>query len=302
MQKIIIDTDPGGDIDDLMAIWFAVLRPELDIKAITTVSFPTDKRARLVKRLLRYLDRTDIPVAAGMQFPFRSMSEQDLAHQYDETWTMNHYSFAEPEDSRDEPDNVNAVDLIIDTVEQYPGEIVLCCIAPLTNIACALCKKPDIASKIKYIAMMGGEVDLDRKEHNVCFDHVAADIVLNAGIPVYMGTWDITRRFVLSAEECDVFKKHPSDLSQKMAEAIDVWLPVHDWKPGPVMYDIFPMIWSYDRELYFCEQKSVEVEMYDQETLGQTFLRGKNTNIYVSTEIQEEKIKKLYLETVLKSS
>jgi len=46
MEKIIIDTDPGGDIDDLMAIWFALLRPELDIKAITTVTFPSEKRAR----------------------------------------------------------------------------------------------------------------------------------------------------------------------------------------------------------------------------------------------------------------
>ena len=146
-EKIIIDTDPGQDIDDLLAIWFALLRPEIDIRAITTVSYPSAKRARLVKRLLRFLDCRDIPVAAGMQLPLRAMSDEELQWQYDESNTMNHYAFAEPEDNRDRPDSNSAVDLIIRTVEENAGDISLVCIAPLTNIACALCKKPDIAVK-----------------------------------------------------------------------------------------------------------------------------------------------------------
>ena len=76
MPKIIIDTDPGQDIDDLLAIFFALRRPELDIQAITTVTYPTDRRARLVKRLLRYLWRSAIPVAAGMNYPVRPFSTQ----------------------------------------------------------------------------------------------------------------------------------------------------------------------------------------------------------------------------------
>jgi purine nucleosidase/pyrimidine-specific ribonucleoside hydrolase len=52
MQKVLIDTDPGQDIDDILAIAFALKRPELDIKAITTVTKPSYKRARIVKRLL----------------------------------------------------------------------------------------------------------------------------------------------------------------------------------------------------------------------------------------------------------
>ena len=155
MEKIIIDTDPGGDIDDLMAIWFALLRPELDIKAITTVSFPSEKRARLVKRLLRYFDKTDIPVASGIQYPLRAMSQEEMEQQQDESKTMNHYCFAEPENPADTPDNNDAVKLIIDTVREHAGDIVLACIAPLTNIACALQQSPDIASKIKYICYDG---------------------------------------------------------------------------------------------------------------------------------------------------
>ena len=88
MQKILIDTDPGQDIDDLLAIQFALQRPELDIKAITTVTLPSHKRARLVKRLLRYLNRTDIPVAAGMEFPLRQFSEAEVRSHHDFAQTM----------------------------------------------------------------------------------------------------------------------------------------------------------------------------------------------------------------------
>jgi hypothetical protein len=44
-QPILIDTDAGDDVDDVLAIAFALLRPELDIKAITTVSPHSARRA-----------------------------------------------------------------------------------------------------------------------------------------------------------------------------------------------------------------------------------------------------------------
>ena len=69
MRKIIIDTDPGQDIDDLLAILFVLKRPEFDVLAITAATYPADRRARLVKRLLRHLGRGDIPVAAGFDAP-----------------------------------------------------------------------------------------------------------------------------------------------------------------------------------------------------------------------------------------
>jgi inosine-uridine nucleoside N-ribohydrolase len=300
MEKIIIDTDPGQDIDDLLVLWFALLRPELDIKAITTVTQPSEKRAKLVKRLLRYLDRTDIPVAAGLQFPMRKMDQDELKRQQDESITMNHYAFAEPEDPADDPVNKNAVKLIIDTVIKYPGEIILACIAPLTNIASALQQRPDIASKIKYIALMGGEVALDQVEHNIAFDHIAASIVLNSGIPVYMGTWSVTRQFSFTMEECEVFRNHNSQLAKKMAEAIELWHPIQNWKPGPVMYDMFPILLPLDLNYYTCEQKSVEI-VSEGEEIGKTILSGNNKNIYVTTGIQPDKIKQLYLQTVLSS-
>ena len=299
MQKILIDTDPGQDIDDLLAVQFALQRPELDIQAITTVTLPSNKRARLVKRLLRYLDRTDIPVAAGMEFPLRQFSDAEARAQHDFAQTMNHYAFAEPEDPRDQPGEENAVDLIIRTVEKYPGEIGIACLAPLTNIACALRKKPGIAGKIKYIAMMGGETALNRAEHNVAFDYIAADVVLTSGIPIIMGTWDVTRRFVLSKNDCELFGKHPSPLCQAMGRAIDLWHPAQSWKPGPVMYDIFPIVWSFDHSYYTTVPMSVRVETRGEFTRGMTVVSGDVPNVEVTTDMRFSELRDFYLKTVL---
>ena len=299
MQKLIIDTDPGEDIDDLLALLFALRRPELDIRAITTVTLPAARRVRLVKRLLRHLDRTDIPVAAGMDLPLRAMSETELRAQSDFSRTLNHYAFAEPEDPRDEPGSLDAVDLIVRTVEANAGDIALACIGPLTNIACALRKNPGIASKIQYIAMMGGELALNRIEHNVVFDYTAADIVLNSGIPVIMGTWDVTRRFVLSMDDVALFRRSVAPVCQALAAAVDLWHPVQNWKPGPVMYDLFPMVWAMDRSLYTTASMKVRVETRGECTLGMTVARSDGVPVQVTTGIQAAAVRELYLKTVL---
>lgn len=298
-QKLLIDTDPGQDIDDLLALFFALRRPELDVRAITTVTYPTDRRARMVKRLLRYLDRTDIPVAAGMNYPLRPFPAAEREAQADFSRSMNHYAFAEPEDPRDAPGERDAVELIIDTVEKHAGEIALACIAPLTNVACALCRRPEIASKIQYIALMGGETSLNRAEHNVAFDYNAAEIVLSAGIPLTMGTWDVTRRFVLSVDDCARFRGHLAPVCQALGRAIELWHPAQSWKPGPVMYDVFPVVWAFERSLYTTRPMAVRVETRGELTRGMTLAGGSSTMTQVTTDMDVAGVRQLYLDTVL---
>ncbi len=300
MQKVLIDTDPGQDIDDLLAIWFALLRPELDVVAITTVTWPTDKRARLIKRLLRHLDRTDIPVAAGMQLPLRGMSGDELRDLYDPGRSLNHYCFAEPTDPLDDPGEADAVDLMIRTIERHPGELVLACIAPLTNVAAMLCRRPDLAPKIRHIALMGGETTLNRREHNIAFDYAAADIVFHAGIPIFMGTWEITRRFVLSSADCDSIRRRDTPLTGAISRAIEAWRPAQSWKPSPVMYDLFPILWSFDRTLYQVQPMRVAIETAGTFTRGMTIPTAGPANAEVTVGIKEMEIRELYLSTILR--
>ena len=300
MEKIIIDTDPGQDIDDILAIWFALLRPELDIRAITTVTYPSFRRAEIVGKLLTMLGRhNDIPVAAGMELPLRVIPRDELDFLHDESKSLNHYEFT-PRPPAAAPLN-DATRLIIDTVMAHPGDIVLVCIAPLTNIACAICACPEIVPKIKYIALMGGSFEPGRKEHNICFDYVAADIVVNSGVPVYMGSWEVTRTFGFTMDECAVFKD-ASEVARAMYRGISLWHPAQNWKPGPVMYDIFPLVWAFDRTMYSCRQASVEIETLDAGNAGMTCLRGNNPNTFIAEGISPEALKGIFLETVLGKS
>lgn len=212
---------------------------------------------------------------------------------------MNHYSFAEPEDAQDDPGTQDAISLIIRTVEESPGEITLACIAPLTNIAIALQKRPDIAPKVKAIVMMGGELALNRVEHNIEFDYVAANIVLNSGIPITMGTWDVTRRFFLSKDDCELFHRHTSPVCQALARAIELWHPAQGWKPGPVMYDLFPMVWAFDRSYYTVEKMNIQVETQGIHTRGMTVRKADGPWVEVTTDIRADALRELYLKTVL---
>jgi len=298
MPRILIDTDPGQDIDDLLAILFALRRPELEILAITTVTWPSDGRARLIRRLLRHLGRDGIPVAAGMQHPLRRMGADEVKRLHDPAWSMNHRCFAEPEEAVDAAQD-DGVGLIIRTLMASREPATLCCIAPLTNIACALVREPAIAGRIERILLMGGETALNRAEHNIAFDAVAADIVLNAGVPVVMGTWDVTRRFVLGVEDLARFAASPLPLHQALSRAITAWHPAQSWKPGPVMYDLFPFVQVFDTTYYTLAETRLQV-VTEGPARGMTVPNGGSGGVavQVTAGVRERELRQFYLDTV----
>ncbi|MCK6490687.1 MAG: nucleoside hydrolase [Planctomycetes bacterium] len=296
-QRLLIDTDPGQDIDDLLALHFALLRPELDIRAITTVTAPAAGRARLVRRLLRHLGRDGVPVAAGMELPLRDLDPAELAAQDDLARTMNHRCFAEPEDGRDAPADHDAAGLIIRTVEAHPGAVGIAAIAPLTNLATALRRRPSIAAQIPFVALMGGEVAQLRSEHNIASDPVAAQIVLSSGIPIRMGTWSVTRQVTLDDADCRRFADDARPLHRALAAAIAAWRPAQPWKPGPVMYDLFPLVWAFAPALYRLEAMRVSVAAGPGPAAGMT-IPGAGHPLEATTAVDAAAVKRLYLETV----
>src|SRR5690348_8654292 len=75
-EKIIIDTDIGDDIDDAFAVALALRSPELKILGITTTFGDTEKRAKLLERLLGEVGRSDIPVDAAVPMPSNAVFTQ----------------------------------------------------------------------------------------------------------------------------------------------------------------------------------------------------------------------------------
>jgi purine nucleosidase len=275
VKKIIIDTDPGQD--DAIAILLALASPQdIEVLGITAVAgnVPLDltqKNARIVCELAK---RTDIPVFAGCDRP--------LAHRL---VTAEHVHGKTGLDGPDLPDptmplqDMHAVDFIIDTVRQHPsGSVTLCPLGPLTNIASAINKAPDIIEKIDQIVLMGGayfEVGniTPAAEFNIYVDPEAAEIVMKSGSKITMLPLDVTHKALVTRARNDAFRTLNTPAGLAVAQMTDFFerfdkekygssgAPLHD--PTVIAYLIAP-------ELFSGRNINVEIETKSPLTRGMT--------------------------------
>ena len=181
-ERIILDTDIGTDVDDALAVALAALSPELTVEGITTVYGDVALRARMAVKILRLLGREDIPVLAGAEHVLlRNRPLWWLGHEGDGLLTA--------EDANLPFDPRHAVDFIIQTVMDNPGEITLVAIGPFTNLAIALAREPRLAENVKNVIIMGGSarlgangMELEYIDHNVKCDPESAALLFTAGL------------------------------------------------------------------------------------------------------------------------
>ncbi|MEX0776875.1 MAG: nucleoside hydrolase [Phycisphaeraceae bacterium] len=295
---ILIDTDAGDDVDDVLAIAFAARWGRVDLRGVTTVGWQPEDRARLVRKVLDAAGAANVPVAAGSARPLSPQTAEVFAR-YSGPGKLNHCDVVTPEErQRYAPVAEHAVDMIIRMVRGMPGQLTLVCIGQLTNIAAALKKRSDLAGQIKAIALMGGETELLRAEHNIVQDVAAAHDVLASGVPIFMGTWSVTRRFVLMPDDVQRLRAHDSELTRLLCLCIDKWAPHQSWKPGPVMYDLAPILWVGQPALIATKPKCVRVEAAGTYTRGLTMPVSGDPNALVSTDLDLPAISDLYHRTL----
>ncbi len=274
-RKIIIDTDPGQD--DAVAILLALGSPEeVEVLGITAVAgnvpLPlTAKNARIVCELA---GRPDVPVYAGCDAPLMR-----------KLVTAEHVHGKTGLDGPAMPDPVtelqpeHAVDFIIETLRQEAaGTVTLCPLGPLTNIATAFQRAPDIIEKVQEIVLMGGayfEVGniTPAAEFNIYVDPEAADIVLKSGARIVMMPLDVTHRALTTAPRVEAFRALGTEPGRMVAEWTDFFerfdkekygsqgAPLHD--PCVIAYLIRP-------DLFEGRFINVEVETQSPLTLGMT--------------------------------
>ncbi|WP_299558329.1 nucleoside hydrolase [uncultured Sulfitobacter sp.] len=274
-RKIIIDTDPGQD--DAVAILLALASPEeIEVLGITCVAgnVPlalTSKNARVVCELA---GKPDVPVFAGCDRPLG----RDLV-------TAEHVHGKTGLDGPNLPDPVmalaegHAVDFIIEQLRAHPpGTVTLCPLGPLTNIATALQKAPDIADRIEEIVLMGGayfEVGnvTPTAEFNIYVDPEAADIVFKSGTPIVVMPLDVTHKALVTRPRNDAFRALATPVGRAVAQMTDFFerfdkekygsdgAPLHD--PCVTAYLIRP-------DLFTGRHVNVGIETQGALTLGMT--------------------------------
>lgn len=274
MRKIIIDTDPGQD--DAVAILLAFGADELEVLGITCVAgnVPlalTQRNARIVCELA---GRVDIPVFSGASRPMvRGLVTAEYVHGKS---GLNGPELWEPTmPLRKE----HAVDFIIKTLRNNrDGAVTLCVLGPMTNIALALIKAPDIAAHIHEIVLMGGGCfeggnTTPAAEFNIYVDPHAAKVVFQSGIPLVVMPLDLTHAALTTAERVERFRGLGNKAGVFTAEMLDFFerfdmekygsegAPLHD--PNVIAYLLKP-------EMYKGREVNIEIETESELTMGMT--------------------------------
>lgn len=172
---IIIDTDIGEDIDDLLVLCFALNSPEFEVLAVTTVDGDTAARSRIARRVTSAYGRGEIPVVAG--YP-RSMPMPD--EPYPELTAITQNDVAPSEEPLPPACELAADELIARLAAERPGEVHLLTIGSMTNAGQALVRHPLTARTLAAIVTNGGSFGPDRETRigwNLRYDPVAAATV-----------------------------------------------------------------------------------------------------------------------------
>lgn len=200
MRRFLIDTDTASD--DAVALVMALNHPDVRIEAITVVAGNVPLKQG-VQNALYTVERCgkQVPVYEGLEKPLlRPLETAQYVHGQDGMGDI-----GLPLSGR-RPADGHAVNVIIDTIRRFVGEITLVTLGPLTNVAVALLRDPSTASKVEKCVIMGGigfghGNVVPAAEYNVWVDPEAAKIVFESDLPIVMVGWDVSQRFATFDDE-----------------------------------------------------------------------------------------------------
>jgi purine nucleosidase len=273
-RSFLIDTDTASD--DAVALIMALRNPQIQVLAITTVAGNV-RVSQATRNALYTAELCDfsVPVFAGAEKPLRR--EHCGAEWFHGSDGLSDHGYPPP---RRAPEPISAVEAIIATVGANPGMVELVTLGPLTNLALALQKRPEIAGKVRRCVVMGGAPCCEGNvtpaaEYNIWCDPEAARIVIRSGLPVELVGWHLSRDgAVLNASEIEQVLSFKNPIAQfaiecnsKAQQAFFVQTGEH----GMALPDPVAMAVALDPSIVTARSKHfVEVETESELTRGMT--------------------------------
>ena len=308
----IIDCDPGHD--DVMAILLGART--MEIKGITSVfgnaSLPlTTKNARYTVELA---DLRDIPIAAGHDRPLlrEDESANDGAGAHGKTG-LDGPIIPEPTVPILEE---HAVDFIYRTAKETPN-LHLIPVGPLTNIATAIRRYPDIVDHVIAISLMGGSTTVGNAtaaaEFNIWADAEAAHVVFTSGIPIKMLGLNVTRQVNATPDYRKQIREMGSRTAVAVADMLDFYserLKILYGLPGGSMHDPLAVAALIAPDILTFEMMHVAIELVGTHTYGMTVCdyrgrrtdtgepRGEKPNANVAVAVDADRFWALFLESL----
>lgn len=210
---IIIDTDPG--VDDTFAILYALAHPDLDVKALVSVSgnVSIESTTRNARGILGITGHQDIPVAMGSNTPL--IEAPVFADYIHGAGGIGDHSYS---DSDLAPlSDLNSIELYAQLLKEAETPVHIVALGPLTNLAILIRAYPELKDKIGQITTMGGSLGhgnvTTAAEFNYYVDPHAVKIVFESGIPLVMAGLHVTEMATLRQEDLEAIARDNKPLS-----------------------------------------------------------------------------------------
>ncbi len=271
-NPVILDTDIGGDVDDVWALSFLLASPELDLKLIVSDSGNTVEKGKIIAEILQVAGRDDTPIGIGV----KGTAVVDARE----------VSWAESYRGEVHPDGVQA---LIDTIMSSEKPITLIAIGPVPNLALALEREPRIVDHARLVVMGGcigrqeaGEAGFP--EHNVVQNPQAAQKAYGAEWDVTMTPIDTAGKVVLQGEHYALVRDAQNPLARRLMEHYHTWnrkQTVHARdvaRTSSILWDTVAVYLAFDES--YCRMRDIRLRV-TPDGITQPCADGKLTHVAI---------------------
>lgn len=307
---MILDLDTG--VDDALAIAYALADPEVDLIGIVSSygNNTLDVCAENSLKLLELLGHTDIPVFKGL--PHSCTSDHfDVMQVSKDIHGNNGIGEVELPAPKRAIEEESGVDFFIDAAHKYGKDLIIIPTGPMTNLAAALKKDPEIANLIGNVTFMGGALTVDGNvtpaaEANINQDAKATDEVFKSGLPLTMVGLDVTLRTLLTKKETQQWRELGTTAGKAYADITDFYIDayynldidkrgcaLHD--PLAVGVGIDPSFVSMISLFMRCEYDP-DSPFYGRTVGDNAKLNDPNPNVKVAVNVDKERYLKVFMD------
>lgn len=252
---VILDTDIGGDIDDMWALAFLLACPELDVKLVVSDSHDTVQKAKMLTEFLQCAGRDDIPVGIGI----RTGEENDPEAKW-----MQEYRGGVHKDG---------VQALVDTLMKSDRQISLIAIGPVPNLEDALQREPRIVDHARLV-VMGGCIGKQEEgepgfpEYNVRRNPQAARVAYGAGWDVTMAPVDTAGKAVLEGAAYQLVRDSRNPVARMVMEHYRAWNQEQTThardteRSSSILWDTVAVYLAFDDSL--CRMRDIRLDVTDK--------------------------------------
>jgi inosine-uridine nucleoside N-ribohydrolase len=301
---LLIDCDPGHD--DAMALLLALASPEVELLGVSAVAGnqTLERTTANALRVLEFVHRGDIPVAAGAPRPL--VRELHVAADVHGETGLDGPDLPPPSGA---PVPEHAVEFLARRLRQAPAPVTLVPIGPLTNVALLLAEHPEAAERIEQIVLMGGAIGLGNvtpaAEFNVWVDPEAAARVLHSGLDVTIVGLDVTHKALLGADRVE--RLRASGRTGTMVAELHAFYSAFHLRvygdPATPVHDAMAVAHVIRPGLVTTEHRNVEVDCASELCRGRTVVdllrkTGRPPNAHVATDVDADGFLDLLVERI----